>query len=173
MNHPRQPLSLTRVALLATLHCLAGCAIGEVLGMVLGTALGWSNGATVAASITLAFVTGFGLTMRPLLGAGLGWRRAIALAFASDAASIGTMEVVDNALMLVIPGAMDASLASPRFWVSLLAATLLSGVAAFPLNRWLIARGKGHAVMHAHHGHGGHGASAPHTTHAGHGRHPA
>lgn len=155
--NPTAAKSLSALALRATLHCLAGCAIGEVLGMVLGTALGLSNGATVALSIALAFVSGFGLTVWPLLGAGLGLKRSLALAFASDAASITVMEIVDNALMLVIPGAMDAPLTSGLFWGSLLFSLLVSGAAAFPLNRWLIARGQGHAKVHAlHHGHAHH-----------------
>ena len=148
--------SLNQVALLATLHCLAGCAIGEVLGMVLGTALGLGNGATIALAVGLAFASGFALTMRPLLAAGFGPRRALGLAFASDTASIALMEIVDNALMLVIPGAMDAHLDSSLFWTSMALSLVVAGAAAFPLNRWLIARGQGHAVVHAHHdGHGG------------------
>lgn len=152
MEHAaHDPRSLNRVAVQATVHCLSGCAIGEVLGMVLGTSLGWGNAATVAVSVALAFVSGFALTMRPLLAAGLGVRRALGLALAADTASIALMEVVDNALMLVIPGAMDAPLTSLFFWGSLLFALAVAGVAAFPLNRWLIARGQGHAVVHVHH----------------------
>jgi len=143
--------SLDSLALRATLHCLTGCAIGEVLGMVLGTALGWSNGTTIMTAVVLAFLSGFALTMRPLLGAGFGLRPAAGLAFAADAASITVMEIVDNGIMLVIPGAMDAQLSSPLFWGSMSVALLVSGVAAFPLNRALIARGKGHAVVHAQH----------------------
>ncbi len=163
--------SLSALALRATIHCLTGCAIGEVLGMVLGTALGLSNGTTVVLSIALAFVSGFGLTLWPLLGAGLGWGTSLGLAFASDAASITVMEIVDNALMLAIPGAMDAPLTSGLFWGSLTFSLLASGAAAFPLNRWLIARGEGHARVHAlHAGHGGH-ASDPHAGHTGHAGH--
>ena len=136
---------------MATLHCLTGCAIGEVLGMVLGTGLGWSNGATVAASVILAFVVGYSLTMRPLLKHGLALKTAAGLALASDTFSIGTMEVVDSAVMLAVPGAMAATLADPLFWISLGGSLVLAGAAAFPVNRWLIARGKGHAVVHKYH----------------------
>lgn len=161
--------SLNKLALLATLHCLVGCAIGEVLGMGIGTALGLSNGATIALAVGLAFVSGFALTMRPLLAAGLGLRRALGLAVAADAASIGLMEIVDNALMLAIPGAMDAHLHDPLFWGSMTLALVVAGAAAFPLNRWLIARGQGHAVVHAHHAaHGGRGPAARRGDHAGH-----
>jgi len=153
-------MSLNRVALLATLHCLAGCAIGEVLGMAIGTALGFSNGATIALAVTLAFASGFALTMRPLLAAGFGLRRALGLAFAADAASITLMEIVDNGLMLAIPGAMDAHLHDPLFWGSMTVALAVAGVAAFPLNRWLIARGMGHAVVH-----GAHEGQGPEVTH--------
>jgi hypothetical protein len=135
------------------LHCLSGCAIGEILGMVTGTAFAWSNGATVAISVALAFLFGYAFTMVPLLKAGIAPRAAASLALASDTASIALMEVVDNAAMLVWPGAMDATLASATFWLALAASLLLAGLAAFPLNRALIARGRGHAVVHAHHGH--------------------
>jgi hypothetical protein len=144
--------SLDRTALLATVHCLAGCAIGEVAGMVIGTALGWSNAATIALAIALAFVAGYALTMRPLLASGLGFRTAARLALAADTASITIMEIVDNLVMVAIPGAMDAPLDAPLFWGSLAFSLAVAGVAAFPLNRWLIARGRGHAVVHAHHG---------------------
>jgi hypothetical protein len=121
--------------------------------MVIGTALGWSNLETIALAIALAFTTGYAMTMIPLLRAGLGLRRALRLALASDTVSVGIMEVVDNLIMLVIPGAMDAELSAPLFWASLAAALAIAGVAAYPVNRWLIARGKGHAVVHAHHAH--------------------
>jgi hypothetical protein len=149
-DHQAAP-SLNRVAVSATLHCLAGCAIGEILGMVIGTALGWGDAATIAVAVVLAFLFGFLLTMVPLLRAGLALRTALRLAVAADAASITVMEVVDNAVMLAIPGAMEAGLADPLFWGSLAFALAVAGVAAFPLNRWLIARGRGHAVVHAHH----------------------
>jgi hypothetical protein len=136
---------------MATLHCLLGCAIGEVAGLLIGTALGWGNASTIALAVVLAFVSGFGLTALPLLRAGMAPRQALRIALAADAASITIMELVDNALMLSIPGAMDASIASPLFWASMLVALAIAGVAAYPLNRWLIARGKGHALAHAHH----------------------
>ena len=150
-HHARQP-SLNRVAWSATLHCLAGCAIGEVLGMVIGTALGWGNGATIALAVALAFLFGFALTLLPLVKA-TGFNTAAKLALASDTASITVMEVVDNAIMLVIPGAMDAGLDTLLFWGSLAFALAVAAIAAFPINRWLVARGKGHAVVHAYHDH--------------------
>lgn len=143
--------SLNRTAWSATLHCLTGCAIGEVLGMVVGTSLGWSNGATIALAVGLAFLFGYLLTLVPLLRA-MNLGSALRLALASDTASITVMEIVDNALMLVIPGAMDAGPSSILFWVSLAVALAIAALVAFPVNRWLIARGKGHAVVHAHHG---------------------
>jgi Domain of unknown function (DUF4396) len=144
--------SLNKTAWSATLHCLTGCAIGEVLGMVIGTALGWGNGATIALAVVLAFLFGYALTLRPLLKA-MGFAEAAKLALAADSASITVMEIVDNAVMLVIPGAMDAGLASILFWASLGLSLALAAVAAFPVNRWLIARGRGHAVVHSHHHH--------------------
>jgi hypothetical protein len=146
-------LSLNRLAFSATVHCLTGCAIGEILGMVIGTALGWSNVATIVLSIVLAFFFGYSLTMLPLLRGGLVLAAAVPLALASDTLSIAVMEIVDNAIIVLIPGALDAGLASLLFWGSLAASLLIAGVVAFPVNRWLIARGKGHAVMHAHHAH--------------------
>src|SRR4051794_5422538 len=143
--------SLKRLAFSATVHCLTGCAMGEVLGMILGTALGWSDGATIAASIVLAFVFGYSLTSLPLLRAGLGLRRVAPLAFASDTLSITTMEVVDTLIILLIPGAISAGLGDPLFWGSLAVALLIAGACAFPVNRRLLARGKGHAVVHQYH----------------------
>jgi hypothetical protein len=143
-------VELNRIAWSATLHCLTGCAIGEVLGMVLGTSLGWSNGATIALAVFLAFVFGYLLTLLPLLKA-MGLGAALRLALAADTASIAVMELVDNVLMLAIPGAMEAGPASMLFWASLALALAVAALAAFPVNRWLIARGKGHAVVHAHH----------------------
>ncbi len=140
--------SLNRLALSATLHCLTGCAIGEVLGLVIGTALGWSNGATIALAVILAFLFGYLLTMLPLLRSGL----ALGAALAADTVSITIMEIVDNAIMLLIPGAMHAGLGSLLFWGSLTVALLLAGAAAYPVNRWLILRGWGHALVHARHG---------------------
>jgi hypothetical protein len=155
--------SLNRTAFTATLHCLTGCAIGEVLGMIVGTALGWSNPATIALSVVLAFLFGYSLTMLPLLRAGLALGVALPLAFASDSLSIAVMELADNAVILAIPGAMDAGLSSPLFWGSLAFALVVAFCFAYPLNRYLIARGQGHAVVHSHHGHGaGHtGSEAP------------
>jgi hypothetical protein len=145
--------SLNRVAVSATIHCLTGCAIGEVLGMVIGTALGWGNAATIVLAVVLAFFFGYALTMLPLLRAGMALGTAIRLAFASDTASIAIMEIVDNAIMLVIPGAMEAGLTSVLFWSSLAFSLVVAGIAAFPVNRFLIARGRGHAVVPTHHGH--------------------
>jgi hypothetical protein len=145
--------SLNRVAWSATLHCLTGCAIGEVLGMVIGTALGWGAGATIALAVALAFAFGYAFTMLPLLKTGMPVGKVAGLALASDTASITVMEIVDNGIMLVIPGAMDAPLDSVLFWASLAVALAIAAVAAFPVNRWLIARGRGHAVVHEHHGH--------------------
>ena len=135
----------------ATLHCLTGCAIGEVLGMVVGTALGLSTLATVVLSIALAFAFGYGLTMRGVLRAGVPWRSALRVALAADTVSIAVMEVVDNATVLVVPGALGAGLASGLFWGSLVAALALAFVVTTPVNRWLMGRGKGHAVVHAYH----------------------
>jgi hypothetical protein len=145
--------SLNRTAFSATLHCLTGCAIGEVLGVVVGTALGWSTVATLALAIVLAFFFGYGLTMLPLLRSGMALGAALPLAFASDTLSITVMEIVDNLIIVVIPGAMDAGLGSLLFWGSLAFALAVAFVAAFPVNRYLISRGKGHAVVHKHHGH--------------------
>jgi len=151
-----QGSSLNRLAFSATAHCLTGCAIGEVLGMVIGTALGWGNFATIALAIVLAFFFGYSLTMVPLLRSGLALSAVLPLAFASDTISITIMEIVDNLIMVVIPGAMEAGLTNLLFWGSLAFALAVAFVAAFPVNRWLIARGKGHAVVHEYH-HGGHG----------------
>ena len=148
--------SLNRVAFSATLHCLTGCAIGEVLGMVIGTALGLGNWPTVAISVVLAFAFGYSLTMLPLLRAGLAFAAAAPLALASDTLSIAVMEIVDNTVMLLVPGALDAGLRDLLFWASLAFSLVVAFCAAFPVNRWLIAKGKGHAVVHAYHGHGEH-----------------
>ena len=146
-------VSLNRTAFSATLHCLTGCAIGEVLGIVIGTALGWSTVATIALAIVLAFFFGYGLTMLPLLRSGIALGAALPLAFASDTLSITVMEIVDNFIIVVIPGAMDAGLSSLLFWGSLAFALAVAFVAAFPVNRYLISSGKGHAVVHKHHHH--------------------
>jgi hypothetical protein len=145
--------SLNRLAFSATAHCLTGCAIGEVLGMVIGTALGWGKAATIALAVALAFFFGYSLTMLPLLRSGMALAAVLPLAFASDTISITVMEIVDNLIMLAVPGAMEAGPTSLLFWSSLAFALLIAGAAAFPVNRWLIARGKGHAVVHQHHEH--------------------
>jgi hypothetical protein len=152
--HP--PTSLNRTALAATLHCLTGCALGEVLGMIIGTALGWGSAATVALAVTLAFTFGYSLTMLPLLRGGLALSVALPLAFASDSLSIAVMEIVDNGVMLAVPGAMGAGLSNPVFWGALGFALLVAFAFAYPVNRQLIARGHGHAVVHAQHGPGAH-----------------
>jgi hypothetical protein len=147
--------ALTALAVSATLHCLTGCAIGEVLGMVLGTAWGFSEWGTVALAVALAFFFGYLLTSIPLLRAGLALATVIPIALASDTVSIAVMEVVDNAIMLAIPGAMEAGLTNVLFWGSLSFALALAFVATVPVNRWLIARGKGHTAVHATGIHGG------------------
>ncbi len=143
--------SLNRLALSATVHCLTGCGIGEVLGLAIGTSLGWGTIATIALAVALAFLFGYSLTLLPLIRARLGLMKSLKIALAADTASITVMEIVDNLIMLVIPGAMAAGLTEPLFWGSLALALALAGVAAFPVNRWLIARGRGHAVVHVHH----------------------
>jgi hypothetical protein len=136
----------------ATLHCLTGCAIGEVLGMVIGTGLGLHNGATVAVSVALAFVFGYALTMRGVIRAGVGVGQALRIALAADTVSIVVMEIVDNAVVVGVPGAMDAGLTSALFWGSLAGSLLVAFLVTTPVNRWMISRGKGHAVVHhAHH----------------------
>ena len=145
--------SLNRIAFSATVHCLTGCAIGEILGMIIGNALDLPAGATVALSIALAFVFGYSFTSLPLLRAGMTLGAVIPLALASDTISITIMEIVDNTIMVAIPGAMDASLSDIGFWAALAASLLIAGAAAYPVNRWLISRGKGHAVVHQHHAH--------------------
>jgi hypothetical protein len=158
--HHHEPLptsgrALDGMALSATLHCLTGCAIGEVLGVVIGTALGWSDVATIALAIALAFLFGYALTSLPLLRAGLAFAAVVPVALASDTLSIATMEVVDNAIILLIPGAMEAGVGDLLFWGSLSVALVIAGVFAFPVNRWLLARGKGHAAVHETGIHGG------------------
>jgi hypothetical protein len=145
--------SLNRLAFMATVHCLTGCAIGEILGMVLATWWGWSNFASIVLSIVLAFFFGYGLTSLPLLRSGMSVRKVAPLAFASDTASITTMEIVDNLFILIVPGAISAGLGDLLFWWSLLVSLVIAGAVAYPVNRWLLARGRGHAVMHAHHVH--------------------
>jgi uncharacterized protein DUF4396 len=145
--------SLNRLAASATTHCLTGCAVGEVLGVMIGTAVDWGNTATIVLAIVLAFFFGYSFTTVPLLRAGVAFGTVLGLAFAADTFSITVMEIVDNAIILVIPGAMEAGLGDALFWGSLAFALAVAWVAAFPVNRWLIARGRGHAVVHAHHGH--------------------
>jgi hypothetical protein len=152
---PTEGRALDRVALSATLHCLTGCAIGEIVGMVLATALDLSNLASVVLSIALAFAFGYGLTSAPLLRAGIAFAAVVPIALASDTLSIATMEVVDNLIILVVPGAIDAGLADLLFWGSLAFALAIAGVFAFPVNRWLLARGKGHTAVHETGIHGG------------------
>jgi hypothetical protein len=147
--------ALTQLAVSATAHCLTGCAIGEILGMVIGTATGLSNLATVVLSVALAFVFGYGLTSLPLLGAGMALATVIPIALASDTLSIATMEIVDNAIIVAVPGAMDAGLGALLFWGSLAFSLAVAGAVAVPVNRWLIARGRGHAVVHRTGIHGG------------------
>ncbi|MGA8118017.1 MAG: DUF4396 domain-containing protein [Actinocatenispora sp.] len=135
----------------ATLHCLTGCAIGEVLGMVLGSALGLSTVVTVVLSIALAFVFGYALTMRGVLAAGVGVRAALRVALAADTVSIAVMELIDNSVVVAVPGAMDAGLGTLIFWASLAASLALAFVVTTPVNRWMIGRGRGHAVAHQYH----------------------
>lgn len=151
--------SLNRVAFAATTHCLTGCAIGEVLGMVIATALGWETLPAIALSVVLAFFFGYALTMRPLVASGMSLGKASRLALAADTVSITVMEITDNAILLLIPSAMDALLDEPLFWGSLALSLAIAGLVAFPVNRWLIARGQGHAVVHSAH------ASASHDAH--------
>src|SRR5689334_13104776 len=146
MDHDSR--NLNALAFSATIHCLTGCAIGEVAGLAIGTALGLSNLATIALAVLLAFFFGYGLTSLPLLRSGMAVGAVIPIAFASDTLSIATMEVVDNLVVLAVPGARDAGLDSLLFWSSLAFALVIAGLVAWPVNRWLIARGKGHAVVH-------------------------
>ncbi len=152
---PTKGRALDLVALSATLHCLTGCAIGEVLGMVIGTALGFSEWGTVALAVTLAFFFGYLLTSLPLLRAGMALSAVVPIALAVDTLSITVMEIVDNAIMLSIPGAMEACLTNELFWGALSVALVIAGVFASPVNRWLITRGRGHAVLHETGIHGG------------------
>ena len=152
---PTSGRALDAMALSATLHCLTGCAIGEILGVIIGTALGWGNLPTIALAILLAFFFGYAFTSWPLLRAGLALSTVIPVALASDTLSIATMEVVDNAIILLIPGAMEAGLGELMFWASLAVALVIAGAFAYPVNRWLLARGKGHAAVHNTGIHGG------------------
>jgi formate/nitrite transporter FocA (FNT family) len=150
-EHHHQPVATWRTAAQATLHCLTGCAIGEVLGMVIGTAAGLHNAATVVLSVVLAFVFGYGLTMRGVLRAKVDLRTALKVALAADTVSIAVMELLDNAVVVAVPGAMDAGLTSWLFWVSLAGSLVVAFLVTTPVNKWLISRGKGHAVVHQYH----------------------
>jgi hypothetical protein len=150
--HPTPaPTTTWAAAAQATLHCLTGCAIGEVLGMVIGTSLGLHDAATVALSVALAFVFGYALTMRGVLRAGVALRTAFTVALAADTVSIAVMEILDNGIMLAVPGAMDAGVSSLLFWASLAGSLIVAFLLTTPLNRWMISRGKGHAVVHRYH----------------------
>jgi len=154
MEHAAHSMSSSwRLAVAATLHCLTGCAIGEVLGMAIATALDWGNAPSIALAVVLAFFFGYSLTLRPVIAAGVPLRRALSLAFASDTLSIATMELVDNVFILLVPGAMAAGLADGLFWWSLAVSLAVAFVLTVPVNRMLIARGRGHAVMHELHQH--------------------
>jgi hypothetical protein len=142
--------NLDRLALTATLHCFAGCALGEVLGLAVATALGWGNVPSIVLAVALAFLFGYALTSFPLVRSGLSLRTAASLALASDTVSVTVMEIVDNLLMLVLPGAMAAGLGEAWFWGALALSLAIAFVAAYPANRWLIARGRGHTAAHAH-----------------------
>jgi len=152
---PTSGRALTDVAVSATLHCLTGCALGEIAGMAIGTALGFSNWGTVALAVALAFLFGYSLTSLPLLRAGFAIGAVIPIALASDTFSIAVMEIVDNAIVVAVPGAMEAGLGSLLFWGSLAFALAVAFVVAVPVNRWLIGRGKGHAAVHRTGVHGG------------------
>lgn len=148
---PTPPAALTRLAVTATLHCLTGCAIGEILGMVLATWWNWSNGPSIALAVVLAFLFGYSLTIAPVLRAGLPLRQAIGVALAADTISILSMEIVDNAVILAVPGAMEADLTGVLFWASLVVSLAVAFLVTVPVNRALLARGKGHAVVHVYH----------------------
>lgn len=151
-HHETMKPSLNRLAFQATLHCMTGCAIGGIAGMVIGTALGWGMWETVGLAVTLAFITGFALTMIPLMRAEMPLRQALGIAFAADFISVSVMEIVDNAVMMAIPGAMASGPLDWFFWVSMALALAIAFAVALPINLWLIRRGRGHAVVHAHHG---------------------
>jgi hypothetical protein len=157
MGHPPAPssdaaaASTDRLALTATVHCLTGCGIGEVLGLAIATLLGWHDLPSILLAIVLAFFFGYALTIRPLLASGMAFGTATRLALAADTLSITVMEIVDNLIILAIPGAMAAGLTDPLFWGSLALGLAVAGIAAYPVNRWLVQRGRGHAVLHEHH----------------------
>jgi hypothetical protein len=147
--------SLIKTALSATLHCLTGCAIGEVLGLVVGEALGWPSALTIVLAVVLAFVFGYGLSLRPVLRSGVALKAALAIVLAADTLSIATMEIVDNTVMAAIPGAMEAGLDNSTFWWGMVVALAAAFVAAYPVNYYLLKRGKGHALAHEYHNHEG------------------
>jgi Domain of unknown function (DUF4396) len=151
--HAHAEQNLNHAAVSATTHCLTGCAIGEVVGMAVATAFGWGNAAQIVLAIVLAFVFGYALTMRPVLGAGVGFRDASRIALASDTVSIAIMEAVDNVFVLLVPGAIDAGLGDAKFWWSIALGFVIAFGPAWAANRWLIARGKGHAVVQRYHHH--------------------
>lgn len=158
MHHHELPTSgraLTLMSVDATLHCLTGCAIGEVTGVAIGTALGFSDAGTIALAVGLAFLFGYGLTSLPLLRAGMAFAAVVPIALATDTLSIATMEIVDNAILLAVPGAMDSGLGDVLFWGALAFALAIAFVVTVPVNRWLLARGRGHAVLHETGIHGG------------------
>lgn len=164
--------SLNAMARSATLHCLTGCAIGEVSGLVIGTILGLSTAATIALAVALAFLFGYTLSTLPLIKAGLGFFAALSIVFAADTLSIATMEVVDNAVMAIIPGAMDAGLVNPVFWISMPIALTAAYFAAYPVNKYLLKKNKGHALVMAYHeGHGNHASHQSHNSHEHHEHH--
>jgi hypothetical protein len=155
--------SPNRLAASATLHCLTGCGLGEVVGLLVGTALGLSNSTTIVLAVALAFLFGYSLSTLPLVRRGLAPRTAFRLVLAADTLSLATMEVVDNVVMAGIPGAMGAGLSSPVFWIAMIVSLAAAFVAAFPVNRYLLVRGKGHALVHEfHEGHEGHQDHAAH-----------
>jgi Domain of unknown function (DUF4396) len=151
--HAPAEQNVNRAAFSATTHCLIGCVIGEVVGMAIATALGWGTVAQIALAVILAFVFGYALTLQPVLRAGVGFRQASAIAFASDTVSIAIMEAVDNAFVLLVPGAIDAGLGDAKFWWSIALGFVVAFGPAWAANRWLIARGRGHAVVHEYHHH--------------------
>ncbi len=156
-DHHATAGSVNAMALSATLHCLTGCAIGEIVGLIIGTAAGLSNLATIGLAVALAFLFGYTLSTLPLLRAGLAFGAALSVVLAADTLSILTMEIVDNLVMAGIPGAMDSGLVEPIFWVAMMIALTAAFFAAYPVNRYLLNRGKGHALTHEYH----HGSQTP------------
>jgi hypothetical protein len=149
--HAHAEPDLNGAAFSATTHCLTGCVLGEVVGMAIAQAFGWPNAVQIVLAIMLAFVFGYALTLRPVLRTGVGFRQASGIAFASDTVSIAIMEIVDNVFVLLVPGAIDAGLGDAKFWWSIALGFAIAFPAAWAANRWLIARGKGHAVVHQYH----------------------